>query len=237
MSDSLPNTDPATNSRFKDLGNGSYSEAMAPMVVLHYDVNKMTAHAQFHCQPFIDINGTYFQFGSDVMDVLEVDFAEEMDACYGAGLLDPVTKQDLGGFSIAGMMLKIKVALDHKHNLRHQQRLEAAALAERKAALARAVTTLSKAQQTPSEKGTNSAFTFEVDGQTVSFTDSSEAGELLSLTGWTWVFSDGIGSSTEQNPSYTYAAPGTYEVSLAVTDSSGEVIVTSRTVTIGPVGG
>lgn len=236
MSDSLPNTDPATNSRFKDLGNGSYSEAMAPMVVLHYDVNNMAARAQFHCQPFIKIGDSYFQFGNDVMDVLEVDFVDEMDACYGAGILDPVTKNDLGGFSVAGMMLKMKIALDAKHNLRAQKRLEAVALAERRAALARAVTSLSKAVVSPSAGGTSSTFTFEISGQTVTFQDTSEAGELLSLTNWTWVFNDGIGSSTEQNPTYAFEKPGTYEVTLGVTDSSGQVVCSSQTVVIEPTG-
>jgi PKD repeat protein len=54
---------------------------------------------------------------------------------------------------------------------------------------------------------------------TVQFTDLSAAGEG-SITAWSWTFGDG-GTSTEQNPSYSYATPGTYDVSLSVTDACG----------------
>jgi PKD repeat protein len=46
----------------------------------------------------------------------------------------------------------------------------------------------------------------------VSFTDTSTGGP----TGWTWDFGDGT-TSTAQNPSHTYTAPGTYDVKLTVT--------------------
>jgi PKD repeat protein len=35
---------------------------------------------------------------------------------------------------------------------------------------------------------------------------------------WSWDFGDDVGTSTEQNPSYTYADAGTYDVTLTVTD-------------------
>jgi len=50
----------------------------------------------------------------------------------------------------------------------------------------------------------------------VSFTDSS-TGDIDS---WSWTFGDG-GSSTAQNPIYTYNDPGTYTVSLTVTGPGG----------------
>ena len=50
----------------------------------------------------------------------------------------------------------------------------------------------------------------------VSFADSS-TGEI---TGWSWDFGDG-GTSTEQNPTYTYDVSGTYSVNLEVTGSGG----------------
>jgi len=50
----------------------------------------------------------------------------------------------------------------------------------------------------------------------VSFTDSS-TGEIDS---WSWTFGDG-GSSTDQNPTYTYDDPGTYTVALEVTGPGG----------------
>lgn len=62
-------------------------------------------------------------------------------------------------------------------------------------------------------------------GSAVSFTDASTGVNGATITGWQWDFgvadaTDDV--STEQNPSYTYAAAGTYTVSLTVTDSNGE---------------
>ena len=52
----------------------------------------------------------------------------------------------------------------------------------------------------------------------VQFTDTSTG----SPTSWAWDFeNDGIIDSTEQNPSFTYASPGTYTVNLTVTNDAG----------------
>jgi len=51
---------------------------------------------------------------------------------------------------------------------------------------------------------------------TVSFIDQS----IGSPNSWSWNFGDG-GASTLQNPSYQYTAPGTYTVSLTVTNACG----------------
>ena len=51
---------------------------------------------------------------------------------------------------------------------------------------------------------------------TVQFTDESSGNP----TSWQWDFDDG-GTSTEQNPSYTYTNPGTYTVSLTATNNCG----------------
>ena len=50
---------------------------------------------------------------------------------------------------------------------------------------------------------------------TVQFTDQSTG----NLTGWSWDFGDGS-TSTDQNPSHTYTAAGTYDVSLTVSDGT-----------------
>ena len=55
----------------------------------------------------------------------------------------------------------------------------------------------------------------------VSFSDLSTG----SPASWAWTFGDG-GTSTAQNPSYTYTAAGTYTVSLTATNSCGSDVVT-----------
>jgi PKD repeat protein len=52
---------------------------------------------------------------------------------------------------------------------------------------------------------------------TVDFTDLSTG----SPDSWSWDFGDGVGTSTQQNPSYTYDSIGTYTVSLTVTNAYG----------------
>jgi len=56
----------------------------------------------------------------------------------------------------------------------------------------------------------------------VNFTDLSTG----SPTSWSWDFGDGIGISSEQNPSYTYDNPGTYPVTLIATNAYGSDIET-----------
>ena len=56
-------------------------------------------------------------------------------------------------------------------------------------------------------------------GQTINFRDESIAGSLP-IDSWLWEFNDPNNpndTSTEQNPSFSYSAPGTYTVSLTVT--------------------
>ncbi|MFO7652387.1 MAG: S8 family serine peptidase [Candidatus Krumholzibacteriia bacterium] len=55
----------------------------------------------------------------------------------------------------------------------------------------------------------------------VQFTDQSTG----SPTSWSWTFGDG-GTSTAQNPSYTYSAAGTYTVSLTATNDLGSDTIT-----------
>ncbi|MCG8456095.1 MAG: Ig-like domain-containing protein, partial [Holophagales bacterium] len=50
------------------------------------------------------------------------------------------------------------------------------------------------------------------------------------IVGWSWDFGDGS-TSTERHPVHTYAAPGTYEVSLTVTDDHGQSTMQSLTYT------
>lgn len=55
-------------------------------------------------------------------------------------------------------------------------------------------------------------------GSPIQFTDTSSFGPP---TTWVWDFGDGVGTSGEQNPTYTYSASGSYTISLTVTNSAG----------------
>ncbi|MCC3159436.1 GEVED domain-containing protein [Hymenobacter sp. 15J16-1T3B] len=56
----------------------------------------------------------------------------------------------------------------------------------------------------------------------VQFTDQSS-----NATSWAWTFGDG-GTSTQQNPTHTYATSGVYDVSLTATNSFGSQTMTKR---------
>ncbi|HPS73667.1 MAG TPA: PKD domain-containing protein, partial [Bacteroidales bacterium] len=56
-------------------------------------------------------------------------------------------------------------------------------------------------------------------GTATQFTDLSTAPGSM-LTSWLWDFGDGVGTSTVQNPTYTYTTWGTYNVKLIVTNLS-----------------
>lgn len=55
-------------------------------------------------------------------------------------------------------------------------------------------------------------------GQLINFTDNSTS--FNAITDWDWDF-DGLGTSNLQNPSFTFAAAGSYDVSLTITDAAG----------------
>lgn len=73
-------------------------------------------------------------------------------------------------------------------------------------------------------------FTFSCSGLTCDFTDTStDSGGTV--VAWSWAFGDGT-TSTQQHPSHTYAADGTYSVSLTVTDNEGATGSTSKSVSV-----
>lgn len=65
----------------------------------------------------------------------------------------------------------------------------------------------------------NAMFSHATNGLTASFTDQSTDNDG-NITNWSWNFGDGNASAL-QSPDHTYAASGTYSVSLTVIDNSG----------------
>ena len=73
-------------------------------------------------------------------------------------------------------------------------------------------------------------FSYEANDLAVSFSNASfDVNE--DITGYVWNFGDDT-SSTETNPSHTYAEAGTYTVSLAVSDAAGNETVTSMDIEV-----
>ncbi|WP_290650276.1 PKD domain-containing protein, partial [Aquisalimonas sp.] len=70
-------------------------------------------------------------------------------------------------------------------------------------------------------------FSFSVDGATVSFADAS----VPEPTAWQWDFA-GLGTSSEQNPSFDFVGEGQYPVTLTVEFPSGNEESVERTVEI-----
>ena len=78
-------------------------------------------------------------------------------------------------------------------------------------------------------------FSFSPNDLEVIFTDASSDSDG-SVTNWSWDFGDG-GSSTSQNPVYTYGTAGSYDVTLTVTDDDGATDFSTQTVTVTSGGG
>ncbi|MGC4890538.1 collagenase [Micromonospora sp. DT227] len=87
----------------------------------------------------------------------------------------------------------------------------------------------------PTNQPPSAAFTVTKSGLTATFTDQSTDSDG-SIASRKWNFGDGT-TSTATNPSKTYAAAGSYTVSLTVTDNQGATGTTTQTVSVTSGGG
>lgn len=60
--------------------------------------------------------------------------------------------------------------------------------------------------------------TYEAAGKPIQFNDTTPDNVWIT---WSWDFGDGVGTSTNQNPVYTYTAPGVYNVTLNASNEVG----------------
>jgi PKD repeat protein len=68
----------------------------------------------------------------------------------------------------------------------------------------------------------------------VQFQDSSTS-SLNKIIGWDWDFGDASAHATTANPTHTFPGPGTYTVTLIITDQSGCQATKSYPVTVAPI--
>jgi len=83
----------------------------------------------------------------------------------------------------------------------------------------------------PPNNPPTAGFTCTTTDLTAYFTDTSTDSDGT-IVDWSWNFGDGVGTSSAQNPSYTYASDGTYTVSLTVIDNDGATDSTFQSVTV-----
>jgi len=98
---------------------------------------------------------------------------------------------------------------------------------------AASATTSKTVTVTPPNQAPTANFTFSCSGLGCNFTSTSSDPDGT-IASYSWTFGDG-GTSTLQNPSHSYAAGGSYTVTLRVTDNQGAAsATTSKTVTVTP---
>lgn len=228
-------TEAPPNARFIDLGGGTTAELMSNHIQFFYDPTTQASRAIFNGSQYLNIGGTYRALDA-LYDQLEVVFTNQMTRRYAnempVPILDPVTGADLKNVSVAGIMILIKIAYDIEINARETQRRAAIALAAAKAAYANAQALAATAIPSPSPDGTVCQFDISVSHLAVTCMDTSTFSGGITATSIQWIFGDEVGSSQAADPLYTYAAPGTYTITLIITDSTGAIVKNQETVNV-----
>ncbi|MBP1231564.1 PKD repeat protein [Arthrobacter sp. PvP102] len=86
--------------------------------------------------------------------------------------------------------------------------------------------------QPPANQPPSAVFTSSASGLTATFDGSASADPDGSLASYSWDFGDGSPSGTGAKPTHTYAAGGTYQVKLTVTDNAGATGSATNPVTL-----
>ena len=90
--------------------------------------------------------------------------------------------------------------------------------------------TLTRGAPPPNQPPT-AAFTPAADGMTVGFDGTASSDPDGTVSSYAWAFGDGT-TGTGANPTHTYADPGTYDVTLTVTDDDGATASATQQVSV-----
>lgn len=82
----------------------------------------------------------------------------------------------------------------------------------------------------PPNSAPTAAFSQTCTGLTCAFTDGSTDGDGT-VTGWSWNFGDGTAAAT-RNPTHTFAAGGTFVVTLVAMDNQGATGTTTKSIVV-----
>ncbi|WP_430667240.1 PKD domain-containing protein [Jatrophihabitans telluris] len=84
----------------------------------------------------------------------------------------------------------------------------------------------------PPNNPPTAAFVSACSGLACSFDGTGSADSDGTIASYSWVFGDGSPTGSGSSPAHTYAAGGTFTVTLTVTDNQGATNATSRSVTV-----
>jgi PKD repeat protein len=82
------------------------------------------------------------------------------------------------------------------------------------------------------EAGASASVAEAAVGEAINFTSSVTGGKENGGYTYAWDFGNGAGTSSAANPAYTYTAPGTYHVTLTVTDALGNPDTANLTIVV-----
>ena len=118
------------NARMKDIAPNAVTEIIGEKVFFSYNVLTGNAFFTFQHRPYLFINGQPQSLVGNQLDSLDAPASDFLTTCFGEGLRDPVTNEDLGKVSTAGIELIIKAAFDKLYNTNYPSPPDAPVLSD-----------------------------------------------------------------------------------------------------------
>lgn len=205
------------------MDGGVVSQVYGDQISANYDPQTEQFSISFASHTYLQFANSIVKSSLQIPYTLDrINIQSPITTCFAnAGDTDPVTGADLTKISEAGVAILFKRAFDSEYNNQFYQRQLAH------------LTAVAKSTPTaPNPNGTTAMFTANVSGLEVAFTSTNTTTAPITVVSTAWIFGDGVGSLVATNPTYTYAANGTYTVTEIVTDSTGANTLYSDTITV-----